>query len=54
MVHDVLTAYAARDPVAAAEIVRRDVKVDAFYDSIFRNYVSTWSKTRQRSAAWRN
>lgn len=40
MVHDVLTAFAARDPVVAAEIVQRDAKVDAFYDSIFRNLVS--------------
>ena len=40
MVHDVLTAFAARDPIAAAEIVQRDSKVDAFYDSIFRNFVS--------------
>jgi phosphate transport system protein len=40
MVHDVLTAFAARDPIAAAEIVLRDSKVDAFYDSIFRNFVS--------------
>jgi phosphate transport system protein len=40
MVHDVLTAYAARDPVAAAEIVQRDAQVDAFYDSVFRNFVS--------------
>ena len=40
MVHDVLTAFAARDPAAAAEIVQRDAKVDAFYDSIFRNLVS--------------
>lgn len=40
MVHDVLTAYAARDPVAAKEIIKRDDKVDAFYDSIFRNLVS--------------
>ncbi|WP_338465842.1 phosphate signaling complex protein PhoU [Novosphingobium sp. ZN18A2] len=40
MVHDVLTAYAARDADAAVEIVRRDAKVDAFYDSIFRNFVS--------------
>ena len=40
MVHDVLTAYAARDPEAAREIVLRDAKVDAFYDSIFRNLVS--------------
>lgn len=40
MVHDVLTAFAARDPVAATEIIGRDAKVDAFYDSIFRNLVS--------------
>lgn len=40
MVHDVLTAYAARDAEAAAEVVGRDTKVDAFYDSIFRNFVS--------------
>jgi phosphate transport system protein len=40
MVHDVLTAYAARDPNLATEIVERDAKVDAFYDSIFRNLVS--------------
>ena len=40
MVHDVLTAFAARDPVAAAEIVERDARVDALYDSVFRNFVS--------------
>ena len=40
MVHDVLTAFAARDAQAAREIVLRDAKVDAFYDSIFRNLVS--------------
>jgi phosphate transport system protein len=40
MVHDVLTAYAARDPELAGEVVQRDDKVDAFYDSIFRNLVS--------------
>ncbi len=40
MVHDVLTAYAARDPVLAREVIERDEKVDAFYDSIFRNLVS--------------
>jgi phosphate transport system protein len=40
MVHDVLNAYAARDAVAAAEIVERDQKVDNFYNSIFRNLVS--------------
>ena len=40
MLHDVLTAYAARDPAMAVEVVERDAKVDAFYDSIFRNMVS--------------
>ena len=40
MVHDVLTAYAARDPVMAKDVIARDDKVDAFYDSIFRNLVS--------------
>jgi phosphate transport system protein len=40
MVHNVLTAYAARDPVVAREVIERDDKVDAFYDSIFRNLVS--------------
>ena len=40
MVHDVLTAYAARDPILAREVIERDQKVDAFYDSIFRNLVS--------------
>lgn len=40
MVHDVLTAYAARDPELAREVIERDERVDAFYDSIFRNLVS--------------
>ncbi len=40
MVHDVLTGYAARDPVIALDVIKRDDKVDAFYDSIFRNLVS--------------
>lgn len=40
MVHDVLTAYAARDPVLAREVIATDEKVDAFYNSIFRNVVS--------------
>ncbi|MGN6356107.1 MAG: phosphate signaling complex protein PhoU [Novosphingobium sp.] len=40
MVHDVLTAYAARDPGLAREVIERDQKVDAFYNSIFRNLVS--------------
>jgi phosphate transport system protein len=40
MVHDVMTAFAARDAEAAAEILKRDDKVDSFYNSIFRNLVS--------------
>jgi len=40
MVHDVLTAYAARDPDLAREVISTDIKVDAFYNSIFRNLVS--------------
>ncbi|MDT0575168.1 phosphate signaling complex protein PhoU [Croceicoccus sp. F390] len=40
MVHDVLTAYAARDPVLARKVIATDKKVDAFYDSIFRNLVT--------------
>ncbi|MEN8677405.1 MAG: phosphate signaling complex protein PhoU, partial [Alteriqipengyuania sp.] len=34
MVHDVLTAYAARDPALAREVIASDKKVDAFYNSI--------------------
>jgi phosphate transport system protein len=40
MVHDVLTDYAARDPDLAREVIATDAKVDAFYNSIFRNLVS--------------
>lgn len=40
MVHDVLTAYAARDPALAREVIITDKKVDAFYNSIFRNVVT--------------
>ena len=40
MVHDVLTAYAARDPELAKDVVERDNKVDSFYNSIFRNLVT--------------
>jgi len=40
MVHDVLTAYAARDAALAADVHKRDSKVDAFYENIFRNLVS--------------
>ena len=40
MVHDVMTAYAARDPLLAQQVVERDEKVDAFYESLFRNLVT--------------
>jgi phosphate transport system protein len=40
MVHDVLTAFASHDPRLAVDVVERDAKVDAFYDSLFRNLVS--------------
>ena len=40
MVHDVLTAYAARDAQQARDVIAADERVDAFYNSIFRNVVS--------------
>ncbi|AZI37430.1 phosphate signaling complex protein PhoU [Caenibius tardaugens NBRC 16725] len=40
MVHDVLTAYGARDVVLAKEVIERDAKLDGFYNSLFRNLVS--------------
>lgn len=40
MVHDVLDAFAARDPDAAIEICIRDKALDDFYDSIFRTLVT--------------
>ncbi len=40
MVHDVLNAYAARDADLAVEVIKRDEKLDNFYNSIFRNLVS--------------
>ena len=40
MVHDALTAYAARDPEMAREVIERDEKVDAFYNTLFRTLVS--------------
>ena len=40
MVRDVLNAYGARDPQLSVEVIRRDEKVDNFYDSIFRNLVA--------------
>ncbi|MEO6715764.1 MAG: phosphate signaling complex protein PhoU [Novosphingobium sp.] len=40
MVHDVLNAFGARDATLAVEVIKRDEKVDNFYDSIFRNLLS--------------
>ena len=40
MVRDVLNAYGSRDAMLAVEVIRRDDKVDNFYNSIFRNLVS--------------
>ncbi|MHA7818190.1 MAG: phosphate signaling complex protein PhoU [Erythrobacter sp.] len=40
MVHDVLTAYSARDAGLAREVIATDDKVDAYYNSIFRTLVS--------------
>jgi phosphate transport system protein len=40
MVHDVLDAFAARDPAKAAAVVERDAAVDDFYNSIFRSLLT--------------
>jgi phosphate transport system protein len=40
MVHDVLDAFAARDPEAALRVCERDRAVDDFYDSLFRLLVT--------------
>lgn len=40
MVRDVLNAYGARDAALAVEVIRRDEKLDHFYNSIFRNLVA--------------
>jgi phosphate transport system protein len=40
MVRDVLNAYGARDAELAVEVIKRDEKLDNFYDSLFRNLVS--------------
>jgi len=40
MVRDVLNAFGARDPDLAVEVIRRDQKLDNFYNSIFRNLVA--------------
>ena len=40
MVRDVLNAFASRNSALAVEVVDRDLKVDEFYNSIFRNLVA--------------
>ena len=40
MVHDVLDAFAARDPKKAAAVCERDAAVDDFYNSIFRSLLT--------------
>ena len=40
MVHDVLDAFAARDPAAAVDVCVRDRQVDDFYNSLFRVLVT--------------
>ena len=40
MVHDVLDAFAARDPQAAVRVCESDRALDDFYDSIFRTLVT--------------
>ena len=40
MVHDVLDAFAARDPAAAVLVCERDKAVDDFYNSLFRVLVT--------------
>jgi phosphate transport system protein len=40
MVHDVLDAFAARNPQGAVRVCERDSALDDFYDSIFRTLVT--------------
>jgi phosphate transport system protein len=40
MVHDVLVAFAERDPVKAEAVCRRDDALDDFYESIFRTLLT--------------
>ena len=51
MVHDVMTAHAARDPTLAADVVRRDDEVDAFYDSLLRQLVDLMRENPQPISA---
>lgn len=40
MVRDVLNAYGSRDPLLAVEVIRRDEKLDLFYNTLFRSLVT--------------
>ena len=40
MLHDVLNAFAARDPETAVQVCQRDKAVDDFYNSIFRTLLT--------------
>jgi phosphate transport system protein len=40
MVRDVLNAYGARDAILAVEVIRRDEKLDQFYNTLFRSLVT--------------
>ncbi len=47
MVRDVLNAYGARDAELAVEVIKRDEKLDNFYDSLFRNLVAHMMESPQ-------
>lgn len=40
MVRDVLNAYGSRDAVLAVEVIRRDAKLDHFYNTLFRSLLT--------------
>ncbi|PEQ12759.1 phosphate transport system regulatory protein PhoU [Novosphingobium sp. PC22D] len=40
MVHDVLNAYGSRDAMLAVEVIRRDEKLDQFYNTLFRSLLT--------------
>jgi phosphate transport system protein len=40
MVHDVLNAYGSRDSMLAVEVIRRDEKLDNFYNTLFRSLLT--------------
>lgn len=40
MVRDVLNAYGSRDAALAVEVIRRDAKLDQFYNTLFRSLLT--------------